>query len=178
METWVKSEKVYDGAIVGVRTGDVRLDDGSTAFREVIEHPGGVGVVPVHGNEVILVRQYRISLGEDITEIPAGKLEGPESPLERGRAELEEETGYRAGRMVAAGSYYASVGYSSEEYHLFLAFDLEEVGQRLEPDECIELVRISLGDVERLLAANELKDAKTVVALEALLRYRRTHPAC
>ncbi|NIA13187.1 MAG: NUDIX domain-containing protein [Nitrospiraceae bacterium] len=178
METWVKSDRIYDGAIVGVCVGDVRLDDGMTAFREVVEHPGGVGVVPMHGDAVILVRQYRIAIGEDVLEIPAGKLEGPENPLERGHAELEEETGYRAGRMVSAGSYYASVGYSSEEYHLFLAFDLEEVGQRLESDERIEIVHVPLDDIERILAANELKDAKTVVALEALLRYQRTHPTC
>ena len=78
--------------------------------------------------------------------------------------------------MVAAGSYYASVGYSSEEYTLYLAFELERVGQSLERDERIEIVKIPLDEAARRVAANELKDAKTVVALQALFDYLRRNP--
>lgn len=172
METWIDSHRLYEGRIVSLRTGSVRMDDGTIAFREVVEHPGGVGVVPFHDGRVILIRQYRIAVGCDILEIPAGKLESGDQDTEtRGRCELEEETGYRAGQMVSAGSVYASVGYTSELIHLYLAFNLEKVGQRLESDECIDIVEIPLDEAKRLIASNELKDMKTLVALEALFRY-------
>ena len=171
METWIDSKTLYEGRVISLRVGHVRMDDGTVAFREVVEHPGGVAVLPVLGDSVILIRQYRVAIGRDILEIPAGKLEGAEDPEHRGRRELEEETGYRAGRMVSLGSVFASVGYTSEEIHLFAALDLEPVGQDLESDECIEVVPVPLADLERRMAANELKDAKTLVGLQALLRY-------
>ena len=171
MEEWVDSKRVYAGKIVGLRVGEVRLSDGGVAFREVVEHPGGVGIVPVLDDSVLLVRQYRIAVGRDVLEIPAGKREGDEAVEHRARCELEEETGYRAGRLVPAGSIYASVGYCSEEIFLFLAFDLEKVGQNLEFDEQIELVRVPLAEIPGRLAAGEIKDSKTVVGLHALMRY-------
>ena len=177
MESWVQDETVYEGRVVSLRVGEARLEDGTVVPREVVEHPGGVGVVPVLDDAVVLIRQYRIAIGRDVLEIPAGKLEGDEDPESCGRRELEEETGYRAGRMVAVGSYYASVGYSSEEYYLYLAFDLERVGQNLEHDERIETVEIPLDEAARRVADNELKDAKTVVALQALFDYLRRNPA-
>jgi len=174
METWIDSRRVYEGRIVSVRTGNVRMDDDTVAFREVVEHPGGVGVAPYHDGKVILVRQYRVAVGRDVLEIPAGKLEDGDQDTEtRGRCELEEETGYRAGRMVYAGSVYASVGYTSERIHLYLAFDLERVGQRLESDECIEIVEVTLSEAERLISTNDLKDAKTIIALQALFQHLR-----
>ena len=173
METWIASERIYSGKVVSLRVGDVRMDDGTVAFREVVEHPGGVAVVPVLGDSVVLIRQYRIAVGRDIIEIPAGKLEGDEDPEHRGRCELEEETGYRAGRMVPAGAIYASVGYTSEEIRMYLAFDLEKVGQNLEADECIETVEVPLSEIESRMANSELKDAKTIVGLHLLLDYLR-----
>lgn len=171
MEEWVDSEQVYAGKIVGLRVGEVRLDGGIKAFREVVEHPGGVGIVPVLGDSVVLVRQYRIAVGRDVLEIPAGKRECAGEPVEhRARCELEEETGYRAGRLEPAGSIFASVGYCSEEIFIFLAFDLEKVGQNLEYDEQIELVKVPLADIPRRLAAGEIKDSKTVVGLHALMK--------
>lgn len=171
MEQWIESRRLYEGKVVSLRVGDVRMDDGTVAFREVVEHPGGVAVVPVLDDSVILIRQYRIAIERDILELPAGKLEGPEDPEQRGRAELEEETGYRARRMVPAGEIYASVGYTSELIHLYFAFDLHETEQNLEQDESIEVVEIPLGEIEGMIARNELKDAKTIVGLQALLAY-------
>jgi 8-oxo-dGTP pyrophosphatase MutT (NUDIX family) len=172
-EEWIRSETLYKGRIITLRVGDVRLDDGVIAMREMVEHPGGVAVVPVLDDSVVLIRQYRIAIGQDILELPAGKMEGDEAPEHRGRRELEEETGYRAGRMVPVGSIFATVGYSSELIHLFLAFDLENVGQNLEFDERIDTVRIPLADIEDRIARNELKDAKTIVGLQALLSHLR-----
>lgn len=178
METWIQSKLIYEGRVVSLRTGDVRMDDGTVAFREVVEHPGGVAVVPVIGDSIVLIRQFRIAIGHDILELPAGKLEGVEDPEERGRQELEEETGYRAGRMVNAGSIFASVGYTTEEIRLFYAFDLEKVGQNLEADECLEVVTIPLSEAERMIASNEMKDAKTIVGILSLLRHLRNGKTC
>ncbi len=169
METWIRRETVYKGRIVTVTNGVVRLADGAEAPREVIEHPGAVGIVPFDGEAVLFVRQYRIAVGKLMTEIPAGKLEGDESPETRARIELEEETGHRAGRLVPAGMFHPSVGVFSEAIHLFLAFDLIATAQRLETDERIEVERIPLDEVRRRLAANAFEDAKTIIGLHALL---------
>lgn len=173
MEQWIDSRRIYTGKIVNLRVGDVRLDSGASAFREVVEHPGGVGIVPVLGDSVVLVRQYRIAIEQEVLEIPAGKREGSEPVDHRARCELEEETGYRAGTLIPAGSIHASVGYSSEEIFLFLAFDLEPVGQNLEFDEQIELVTVPLCEILPRLEAGAFKDSKTVVGLYALLQHLR-----
>ena len=86
METWVNSETLYEGKIVTLKRGRVRLDDGREAIREVVEHNGGVVIAPRVGDSVVLVRQYRIAIGKELLELPAGKLEGAEEPLERGGA--------------------------------------------------------------------------------------------
>jgi ADP-ribose pyrophosphatase len=171
MEKWIDSKRVYEGKIISVRTGDVECEDGIVAFREIVEHPGGVGIVPVIDDTILLVRQYRIAIGESILEIPAGKLEGKEEILTRAQCELEEETGYHAGTLIPAGSIFSSVGYTSEEIFLFLAFGLEHVGQRPEFDEDIEIERVSFEQAKAMMAANEIKDAKTLVALAALFRH-------
>jgi ADP-ribose pyrophosphatase len=176
-EVWIQSRTLYDGAIVRLQVGEVRLDDGTVASREVVHHPGGVAVVALIEDRVVLIRQFRIAIGREIVEIPAGKLEGTtEDTEDRGRAELEEETGYRAGRMVYAGSVYASVGYTSEEIHFYLAFDLEKTRQRLDTDERIGVFEMPLAEVRRRLSANEFKDAKTVVGLERLFDYLERQP--
>lgn len=175
-EEWVESALLYKGKVVSLRVGQAKVNGDTTALREVVEHPGGVAVVPVLDGQVLLVRQYRIAIGAEVLEIPAGKLEGPEEPEHRGRRELEEETGYRAGRFIPVGSVYATVGYSSEEIHLFLAFDLEKVGQNLEFDEDIEVVAVPLEQARRGLSARAYKDAKTVVGLHALFDYLGAGP--
>jgi len=169
MEIWKDNEVLYDGKVVRLRVGDVVLDHGGLARREVVEHPGGVCVVPFTGHSVILVRQFRIALEKDVIEAPAGKLEGDEDPAYRGACELEEETGYRAGRLVPVGSVYSSVGFCNEEIHVFLGLDLEKTAQRLDEDERIELVEVPLDDVRRGLREHRFDDGKTVVGLYALL---------
>ncbi len=171
METWLDSETVYEGKIVTLKRGRVRLDDGREAVREVVEHNGGVVIAPCLGDSVVLVRQYRVAVGKEILELPAGKLEGKEEPIERGRIELEEETGYRAGQMIPAGHFYPSCGFSTEDLHLFLALDLEKTRQDLEWDEVIEVVEMPFSEVRERLHANAFDDAKTIIGLHALLAH-------
>lgn len=171
METWLNRQTLYSGKIFKVHAGEATLEDGTVAQREMVEHPGGVGVIPFTGTSVIFVRQYRISVGRHILEMPAGKREGDEAPEACGMRELIEETGLRAGRLIPAGAVYASVGYCSELIHIFLALDLEHVGQDLDHEERIELVEMPLAEVRANLRAHAFDDAKTVVGLHALMQY-------
>ncbi len=171
METWRHNEVVFEGRIIRVRAGEVSLDNGEPAYREVIEHPGGVCVIPCTGESVLLVRQFRIALGRYLLEAPAGKLEGAEETLYRGECELEEETGYRAGRMVPAGSVYSTVGYCSEKVHLYLAFDLIKTAPRPDSEERIEVVELGLAEARQMLRDHAFEDGKTVVGLHALFDY-------
>lgn len=173
METWQDDTIAYRGKIISLRTGNVRLLNGGTAFREVIEHPGGVGVIPYleSENAFVLIRQFRIALNRSLIECPAGKIEGDDEPEHRGRVELEEETGYRAGRMIPLGHIHPSVGFLNERIHLYLAVDLTPTKQNLEHDEVIELVHIPVAEVHTRLADYSIEDAKTVVGLYRALEY-------
>ena len=178
MEIWKESKILYDGDVVRLRTGSVTLDDGRTANREVVEHPGGVCVVPFTGDSVVLVRQFRIAVGDYVDELPAGKLEAHDTdPEARGRAELEEEAGYTAGTMVYVGHIFSSIGFCSEKIHIYLALDLTKTRQRLEPDERIELVEVPLAQVRHGLRAHAFQDAKTAVGLQALLYHLESSPS-
>jgi len=171
MESWINKKCIYDGKVVSLTVGEAELDDGAVAHREVINHSGGVGVVPVIDNSVIMVRQYRIAIEKDILEIPAGKIDPGESPEDCARRELEEETGYRARRLVPAGAFYPSVGYTDEIIYLYLGFDLEESDQKLDSDERIKVVRMSIDKLREMLAARELFDSKTIIGLRELFAY-------
>ncbi len=177
MERWTESQILFEGKVVRLRVGRVELDDGTPAYREVVEHPGGVCILPYTGHSVILVRQFRIALNQYILEAPAGKLEGDEAPLHRGLCELEEEVGFCAGRVVDAGGIFATVGFCSEKIHLFLALDLIKTEQRLESEERIELVEMSLDEARRALTDHSIEDAKTVVLLHRLFDYLEKNPA-
>ncbi len=171
MEVWISKQKKFEGVIFSVVQGHAQLDDGSLVSREMVEHHGGVAVVPVLGNDVVLIRQYRIAIGETILEIPAGRLEGDEMPEVRARAELEEEIGCRAGELVLAHRYFSTAGFTNERMFVYLAFDLEKTARKLEFDERIEVVTVPIGDVPGMLAEGEIEDAKTIIGLRALLAH-------
>lgn len=171
METWIESNIIFTGKIFEVRTGSVRLDDGRTAQRDVVENPGGVAVVPVLNDEVILVRQFRIAINREIVEIPAGRLEPGETPESCAGRELEEEIGYRAGKLVPLHSYYSSAGFANEKMVIFLGLELSQIAQRPEWDERLQVIRIPLSEVELKLRGGEFEDAKTIIGLYALLSY-------
>lgn len=171
MEKWTQEKLIYDGDVFRVRAGEVVLEDGTIARREIIEHPGGVGIIPFTGHSVLFVRQFRIAIGKTILEMPAGKREHGEAPEVCGRRELIEETGFRAGQFIPAGAVYATVGYCSELIHIFLALDLEHVGQDLDHEERIELVEMPLDEVRANLRRHAFDDGKTVVGLHALLQH-------
>jgi len=160
------SRKVYEGRILNLRLDEVRLPSGRIALREIVEHRPAVAMLPVMPDgTILLIRQYRDAIGQQILEIPAGILNPGESPREAARRELQEEIGYDAGLLEEWGSFFTSPGFSDEKVTVFLAADLVE--SRLEPDddEFIHVVPVKPSDIRDLLATGRVQDAKTVAAL-------------
>jgi ADP-ribose pyrophosphatase len=171
MEKWIKQEEIHKGKIFSLWGGQVELDNGEVAVREYIRHSGGIGIVPVVDGNVILIRQFRISIERELIELPAGRLEPNENPMECAARELEEEIGYRAGKLIHLSSYFASVGNSNERMYLYLALDLEKTKRHLEDDERIREVVMSLETVKEKLAKQEFEDSKTIIGLREALAY-------
>ena len=165
-EKTISGETIYDGKIINVRLEKVELPDGQFADRELVGHPGGVGVIAVNeNNEVFMVSQYRIAAQSMMLEIPAGKLEYGEDPLECGKRELIEETGYKAKKFVHLGEYYATPGYCEDKLNIYLARDLEFVGQNLDDGEFLNVKKYSLDELYKKVMQNEIYDAKTAIAI-------------
>ena len=167
-EKTLSQEYHFKGHIMAARLDQVELPNGHTAAREVCEHLGGVGVLPIDkdGN-IILVRQYRYPYDEIMLEIPAGKLDhgDDEDAADCGLRELKEETGCTAGRIVPLGCIYPSPGFLTEVVHLFAALDLTDGEMQPDEDEFVEVVRLPIAEVEAMAERNEIRDAKTIVAL-------------
>jgi ADP-ribose pyrophosphatase len=143
-----------------------RLADGSSREREVVLHPGSVVVVPlVSADHVCLVEVVRAAVGRTLVELPAGTLDREESLVDAARRELVEETGYRAGRMEAVGSFWMSPGILRERMHLFLAEDLTPGPQALEPGEQITTRVVSWNDAVAMCRDGRIDDAKTVAGI-------------
>ena len=165
-EKTIGSTPIFDGKVIKVRVDDVMLPNGKTAKRELISHGGGVGLLAVKPDgQVLMVEQFRIAAKANMLEIPAGKLEFGEDPLECGKRELIEETGYKAGKIEFLGAYYATPGYCEEVLHLYLATDLEFVGQHLDPDEFLNVKSYSLDELYGMVMENKIYDAKTAIAI-------------
>ena len=172
MEKWTTKEEIYKGKIFSLWGGKVALDDGATAVREYIRHPGGVAIVPALEEGVILIRQFRVAIGRELIELPAGLLEPDEQPIHCAARELEEEIGYRAQELIPLASYFSSVGFTDERVHIYLARGLERTKSRQDAEERIREVVTPLEVIRRKLAAQEFEDAKTIVGLRELLAYR------
>jgi 8-oxo-dGTP pyrophosphatase MutT (NUDIX family) len=166
----VASEVVYDGGFFTVCRDAFRHEDGSEVQREIVRHPGAVGIIVLDGDRLWLVRQPREAVGSpDLLELPAGKLdEEGESPLETAKRELAEEIGKQAEDWEPLGSFYTSPGFTDEEVHLFLATGISDVDERpkVHEDERIDVEVRPLGDLDAILA--DTKDSKTLIGLYRL----------
>lgn len=159
----VARETVYEGPF---RMVVDEIDDGQNRYRRAwVQHPGAVVLVPILGDDVLLVRQFRHATGEEILELPAGTLEPGEHPRETAIRELQEECGYKPMRLTEILRGYAAPGYSSEVYHFFRAEEL--VPSRLpgDVDEDIELVRMPLSEAIAMARAGSMGDVKTALGL-------------
>jgi ADP-ribose pyrophosphatase len=169
---------VYRGRSIAVFADEVELPNGRRVTLDVVRHPGAAAVVPfVTGEDVLLIRQFRHATGGTLYEVPAGKLDAGEPPAVCAARELEEEAGQRAGRIERLGEIWTTPGFTDERIHLFAAFELTPVPQRLEPDELIEVVRMPLERALEMIWQGELTDAKSALALiHAARRAGRLRP--
>ena len=163
------------GHVVSMVAGTFVAPDGSEFEREIVRHPGAVSVVAVDGDQVVLVRQYRAALDRLLLEIPAGKRDVDDEPLEdTAQRELIEEIGLRAGRLEKLAEFFNSPGFSDEYSYVFLGLDLEPAQRSAHsPEEAaMEIERVSLDEVPMLIRTGRLVDAKSIIglclALEAL----------
>jgi len=171
-EKQVETKTVYSGMIVDVRQDIAELQNGNRAEREVVVHPGGVGIVAVtNNNKVLMVRQYRYPMEEELLEIPAGKLDGGEDPFLCAKRELSEETGYTAAKYVDLGAIYPSPGFCRETLYLYLALDLEPGDMHLDENELLSVEHVDIDELIDKVMANELKDAKSIVGVMKAKNY-------
>ena len=164
-EKTISSTLVYDGKIIHVNKDEVLCTNGLTSLREIVHHRGGVGILFKIEDKFILEKQYRYALNEEIIEMPAGKLEKDELPLEAAKRELLEETGYRPLEMVFLGDMYPTCGYSSEVIHLYYCPKAVKEERHLDRDENIELIYLTLPEIEKMISDNTIKDSKTIAAI-------------
>jgi ADP-ribose pyrophosphatase len=165
-EKTVSSERIFEGRVFSVRRDVASLPDGKPALREVVEHPGGVGIVPLNAErEVLMVRQFRYPLGRELLEIPAGKLEPGEDPFECAVRELSEETGCTAGKWIYLGENYPSPGFCRETLHIYLALKLTRGQAHLDEGEFLTVEKHGLDELIGDIMKNELRDGKTIIGL-------------
>lgn len=165
-EEKINSKTIYEGKVINLKVNEVKLENGATATREIVEHPGGVCVIGVDSeNNALMVRQYRAPFEKPLLEAPAGKLDKGEEPIECGKREFLEETGHTAEKMTYLGEFYPSVGFLTEKIHIFLAEGLKRESQHLDEDEFLNIEKYPLKKLTEMVENNEIKDAKTVIAI-------------
>ncbi len=170
-EDTLSTSYLYRGRIINVRQDRVKISGGQVAFREIVEHPGAVAMLVLDGKGgVVLVRQHRQPVGEILLEIPAGKLEPNEEPLQCARRELLEETGLEGKKWRELFSFYPSPGFCDEIIYLFQVEDLTAaVSPTTDPEERISVVKIPLAETPEMIKDGQIKDGKTIIALQAAM---------
>lgn len=172
-EKTLNTNMIYEGKIITVHVDDVELPDGTRSIREIVEHSGGVCVAPLTDNyELLFVRQYRYPYKKELLELPAGKLEKGENPLEAGIRELEEECGVIAEKVFSLGTVYPTVAYCSEVIHLFCAVGLRSTQQHLDLGEFLAIEKKPLDEAVRMVMEGEISDSKTVALVLKIARLR------
>ena len=165
-ETRISGQRVFSGRVFSVDVDQVGMDGGLRGEREVVRHPGGVGVLAIdEEGRAVLVRQFRYGANREMLEIPAGRLEAGEDPREAGLRELREETGARAGVFVSLGEIIPTGAYCSERIYLFLAKDLTWGETDLDDGEFVTVERMPLDALWAGIRAGKICDAKTIAAV-------------
>lgn len=165
-ETLIGHLNGYHGLIINATLDRVVLQNGEHTLREVVTHPGGVTVLPIDEDGfVYCVRQFRYPMSEHLLEVPAGKLETGEDPLQCAVRELSEETGITAADYVYLGKVYPSPGFCRETLHIYLARGLSFGTAHPDHNEFLDIEKVHINELVRLVMANELTDAKTVIAV-------------
>ena len=165
-EKTLTSDTRFAGRIFTVTTDKVELEDATTSMREIVHHPGGACILPLFDNgDICLVRQFRYAFGEELWELPAGKLEKGEDPFEAAKRELLEECGLTADRYIDLGVLYPTVGYCTEKIYIWAAVGLHQNQSRPDEGEFLTPQCIPLDQAYRMVMAGQIEDAKTVTAI-------------
>jgi len=167
IETPIKEQLIYSGKIFDLRKDEIETEEGLRATREYVKHNGGVCILAVNKEgKIAIINQYRYPVKAECLELPAGKLEKDEDPMEGALRELEEEIGFRAKKIEDYGVTYPCVGYSSEIIHLYVATELVETHTNFDEDERIKCKWFTVQEIRDMLETNIVfKDSKTIVLL-------------
>ncbi len=167
LEKKISSEKIFDGTLLHVRRDTVELPNGNKATREWIKHPGASSVLPIlPDGRLLFVRQYRYPVDKVTLEVPAGKLDSSdEDPLVCAQRELSEETGYTAEHIEKLTTLATTVGFSNEFIHMYVADGLQPGQQHTDPDEFINVVKLTLDEALQKIYTGEIIDAKTIASI-------------
>lgn len=163
-ETKLLSVPVWRG-VLNFNVDNVRLINGKTANREYIDHPGASAVLAVMDGKILLVQQYRYPVKEVTWELPAGKIEKGQTPLTCAKAELEQETGYKAGKMKKLLSFFPAAAFSNEELHIFVTEELKKGKINRDQDEFLNVKSFPLEEAFKMVRQGKIKDSKTLIAL-------------
>ena len=165
-EPTIRSEYKFNGFVFDLRVDTIRTKKGGESTREIIEHNGGVGIIPIDDEKnVYMVRQYRRGADEVLLEIPAGKLEKGEEPYSCAVRELEEETGFKASKITYLGFFYVSPAYDTEKIHIYLAQGLTPGAMHLDEEEELEVEKHSFASLLSDVHNGKITDGKTVIGL-------------
>ncbi len=170
-EKTTATERIFEGKVISVRIDEVRLPNGKSSKRELVEHPGGVAIVAVtEEGKIILVEQYRKPMDKTTIELPAGKREKGEEPIVTAQRELEEETGYTCEKLEYVHSFYTSPGFADELLFLYEAIGLQkkENPASLDEDEFVELMEVTLEEAVEMIQDGRIQDAKTIIGIQYL----------
>jgi len=165
------TRRVFEGRVVNLRVDDVEYDNGARSNVEIVEHNGGVAIiVQPSPDTIVLVRQLRPATGQELWEVPAGKLERGEDPLACATRELLEETGYRCRSMRRLWSFFTAPGFCNERLYLFVAEDLTPGAAEPEATEVLQPREFKVKEAWAMVERDEIPDAKTQIALGWCLR--------
>ncbi len=181
-EKTISQTNIYSGRIINVSVDDVELPNGEMAKRELVAHSGGACVVAVDDNqEILFIRQFRYPFKEILLELPAGKLEKGQTPLQNCIRELKEETGAIGRNYVSLGTVYPTVGYCNEVIHIFMC-QIDSIGtQNLDKDEFLNVEKIHIDKALDMVMNNQIPDAKTQIGIlkaSILLQKERDKSQC
>jgi len=161
-EKKLSSEEIFDGVAIHLFKDEILLPNGNKGIREVIRHPGAVCVLPItEDGQVVFVNQFRYALNKVTLEVPAGKLEKGEDPMEAALRELSEETGLTANNIFSIGDLYTTPALIDEVIHMYIATDLVEGEQHLDEDEFVNTLKMPLNQAVEMVMNGEIKDSKT-----------------
>ncbi len=167
----LKSEIKYRGKVFDHQVDEIQYNSGNIGIREIAIHPGGAVVIPIiKDGRIILVKQFRYPLQKTLIELPAGKLDHNEDPLNCAIRELEEETGYKAKNFEKLGAIYTAPGYCTEVLHIYKATNLVPGNHnREEGEQGMELLELSLDEIKKKIISGEINDAKTIAGIFYLI---------